>query len=45
MYNLLGFNFNTQMLTIILVNTRAANIEVKIPILRVTAKPFIGPEP
>ena len=42
---LFGFDFNAQKLTINFVKTKAENIDVKIPTLKVTAKPFMGPEP
>ena len=45
MYNLLGFNLRTQKVTISLVKIKAVNIDVNIPILKVTANPLIGPEP
>ncbi len=45
MYNLFGFSLSTQKVTISLVKINAVNIDVKIPMLNVTAKPFIGPDP
>ena len=45
MYNLFGFNLRTQNVTISLVKIKAVNIEVNMPMLNVTAKPFIGPDP
>ena len=45
MYNLFGFNLRTQKVTISFVKIKAVNIEVKIPMLNVTAKPLMGPEP
>ena len=44
-YNLFGFSLRTQKVTISLVKINAVNIDVKIPMLNVTAKPFIGPDP
>ena len=43
--NSLVKNLSDQKVIINLVSTKAVNIDVTIPMLRVTAKPLIGPEP
>ena len=41
MYNLFGFSLSTQKVTISFVKINAVNIDVKIPMLRVTENPII----